>query len=225
MRRRINVIGRRLALTATLTGLVALVLVPASAQAGCGGVRTAAPTRNIGPGYAPLAIGDSTMLLGLGYLAAEGFDANAHGCRQFPEGLAVISQRRRRHRLPHMVLMALGADASISAGQVRQALRLLGPTRVLVLVVPLELGGGTSSDATVVRDAGKRYPGRVYVLDWVRYSAGHGGWFQPDHLHLTMTGAHVFARYLARALFLAAPAVQAVEVPGRAPRLRSLAAR
>lgn len=205
-------------LVAALAALV-LALAAAPAHAGCGGVQTVGAKRNVAPGLAPLAIGDSTMLLALDQLAARGFDVNAHGCRQFPEGLALLAQRRHRHRLPHMVLIALGADASITAGQVRQALRLLGRGRVLVLVVPRELGGGTSSDATVVRDAGRRYPDRVYVLDWVRYSAGHEGWFQPDHLHLTTGGAGVFTRYLSRSLFLAAPRVEAIELAGPPPRL------
>src|SRR5947199_7924225 len=79
---------------------VAAVASPASAQGGCGGVQAAAPTRHHGPGAAPLAIGDSTMLLALPYLAREGFEVNAHGCREYDEALALLRGLRAGRRLP-----------------------------------------------------------------------------------------------------------------------------
>jgi hypothetical protein len=57
----------------------------------------------------------------------------------------------------------------------RDALEVLGRRHTLALVTPRESGGGASSDARVVRSAGRRYPERVTVLDWVAYSAGHAG--------------------------------------------------
>ena len=35
-----------------------------------------------------------------------------------------------------------------------------------------------------MRAAGRRWPRRVKVLDWVAYSAGHRDWFWGDGLHL-----------------------------------------
>ena len=55
----------------------------------------------------------------------------------------------------------------------------------------------------MIRNAGRRYPTRVKVLDWVRYSAGQGSWFQPDGLHLTFSGARAFGRLLAKLIPLA----------------------
>jgi lysophospholipase L1-like esterase len=43
------------------------------------------------------------------------------------------------------------------------------------------------------------------VLDWVRFSRGHRGWFQPDGVHLTFPGAHAFARLFKQALPFAQP--------------------
>ena len=43
--------------------LLALMVVPAAAEAGCGGVQAAASKRNLAKGPEPLAIGDSVMLL------------------------------------------------------------------------------------------------------------------------------------------------------------------
>jgi hypothetical protein len=76
---------------------------------------------------------------------------------------------------------------------------------VLGLVTPWELGGYAGSDAQNVRDAARAYKKRVVLLDWVRYSRGHGSWFQPDGCHLTFSGARAFARLFRHALPFAQP--------------------
>ena len=191
------------AIAATLALLVVLVAAPA-AHAGCGGVETARPKHKVAP-RPPLAIGDSSMLLALPALARVGYKANARGCRQFAEGLQVLRDARRHHRLPRLAVLALGADASVSAGQIAQARKIMGPKRKLGLVTPRETGGGESKDADVIRNAGQRDPVHIKVLDWVHYSAGHSSWFQPDGLHLTFSGAKAFARLLKKLIPLASP--------------------
>jgi hypothetical protein len=205
-----------------LAGLAALaattILLGASGAQACGGTETAQATRTVNPGgHAPLAIGDSTMLLALPDLARAGYQANARGCRQIDEGLDVIRDYKRRNRLPHLVVIALGADATLSSTQLENAFHLIGPKRVLGLVTPIELGGGASGDADAVRAAVKRHPKRSVLLDWVAFSAGHGDWFQPDALHLTFSGADAFTRLLRQAL----PYAEAGAQPGRPPRGKS----
>jgi hypothetical protein len=51
-----------------------------------------------------------------------------------------------------------------------------------------------------MRRAARQHPRQIVLLDWVKYSAGHGGWFQPDHVHLSNRGARVFAQFLGRAV-------------------------
>jgi len=202
-----------------LAALAALLALGALANAGaaqaCGGTETAKARKTVNPkGHAPLAIGDSTMLLALPALAGRGFQVNARGCRTIEEGLDVIRDYKRRDRLPHLVVLALGADASISSGQIEKAFHLIGPRRVLGLVVPIELGGGTSNDADVVRAAAKRHPRRSVLLDWVHFSKGHPEWFQPDGLHLTFPGADAFARLLKKSVRYA----KAGAMPGAKPK-------
>ena len=194
-------VSLRIGLAAALVALVTMVAAPV-ARAGCGGVETASPKHKVAP-RPPLAVGDSSMLLALPALARVGYKVNARGCRQFGEGLRLLRDTRRRHELPHLVVLALGADASVTAGEIQQAKKILGPKRKLGLVTPRELGGGQSNDANVIRNAGQRDPERVKVLDWVHYSAGHNNWFQPDGLHLTFTGAKAFARLLKKLVPLA----------------------
>jgi hypothetical protein len=189
---------------ATATAVVAMLLAGAApvAHAGCGGVETASPKHKIAP-RPPLAIGDSSMLLALPALSRVGYKVNARGCRAYPEGLRLLRGLAHQHQLPHLVVIALGSDQSVTGGDISQALKILGPNRKLGLVTPRESGGGQSNDATVIRNAGDRYPDRIKVLDWVHYSAGHSSWFQPDGLHLTFSGAKAFARLLKKLIPLA----------------------
>jgi len=178
-----------------------LLLPPAPATAGCGGVQSARAKKKVNPGgKAPLAIGDSVMLLAIPELSRAGYQVNARGCRQWAEGMGVIRFFKRHHRLPHLVVVALGADWVITGHDIRQALHVLGKRRVLGLVVPRELGGGTSHDAVAVVNGWRTHEKRVVLLNWVSYSRGHGSWFQPDGLHLTFKGAARFARLLGMAV-------------------------
>jgi hypothetical protein len=145
------------------------------------------------------------MLLALQDLADAGYEANAHGCREWGEALALLRARKAAGTLPHMVVIALGADGSVTHDDIGATLGLLCCTRLLVLVTPRELGGGSGSDALTVREEVQRHQNRTRLLDWVRYSAGHGGWFQPDGLHLTTDGALAFTNLLKRALPWAYP--------------------
>jgi hypothetical protein len=194
----------RVAAAFALAAVVSAAWTAPRAQAGCGGVETASPKHKIAP-RPPLAIGDSSMLLALPALSRVGYRVNARGCRQFAEGLRVLREARHHHRLPRLAVLALGADASISAGQIAQARKIMGPKRKLGLVTPRELGGGESKDADVIRNAGQRDPVHIKVLDWVHYSAGRRSWFQPDGLHLTFRGAKAFARLLKKLIPLATP--------------------
>jgi hypothetical protein len=193
---------------AVLPAVLALALTaPAPADEGagarraCGGVQKAKPERDVSRGRPPLAIGDSPMLLALPNLGAAGYRANARGCRQYPEGLAVMRSRKRDGKLPRLVVIALGSNASITRDNIHEALDIIGRRkRTLGLVTPRELGGGSSSDAEVVRTEADRHRHRIVLLDWVKKSAGHSNWFQSDGLHLTLTGAKKFTNMLKRPL-------------------------
>ena len=137
------------------------------------------------------------MIFAVPRLAAHGMEANARGCRMWSEGMALIRTRKHAQTLPHLVVMGLGANWTITRGDIEAAVRLLGPERVLGLIAPREEGGGTSSDAYNVRRAGRRHRNRVKVLDWPRYSARRYGWFSGDGLHMSYRGADAYARFIA----------------------------
>lgn len=201
---------RRAAGLAILLLLVVSVgsLATTSAQDQCGAVIREKPRKDIGRGRPPLAIGDSVMLLAVEQLADIGYRVNSHGCRGLDEAVRVLKQSRRRGRLGRLVVVAVGADYPVTKHRLNKAIRAIGKKRgehrILALVTSRESSSGIGSDAggddaQVVRHVAHKYPHRVRVLDWVKRSAGHGGWFQPDGLHLTYRGADAYAQLFKKA--------------------------
>ena len=186
-----------------------------AAQAGCGGtqVRHTANKRN--KGRAPLVIGDSVLLGAMKETTAAGFNLNTRGCRQWGEGMRVIRGYKRAGHLPHLVVMELGTDWTVSVRQIRAAMGLVGPKRMLGLMTPREVGGYDGPDAANMRKVAKRFPDRTVLLDWVSHTHGRGGWFQPDGIHLTLAGADGFGAFLKTSLPYADPPEPPEEiVPG-----------
>jgi len=179
-----------------------LVAAPTAAEAACGGVKAAKSKRNLVRGPEPLVIGDSVMLLAVERLARAGLYANARGCRQWREGHRILKKRKRQGRLPKLVVMALGTNWHIRRPEIARTRRLLGPKRVLGLVTPREPGGYTR-DARTLRAAARAHPRRLKLIDWVRFSRGHGSWFGGDGIHLTYRGVRNYVRCIRRVLVFA----------------------
>jgi hypothetical protein len=184
--------------------LAAVAVAPPAASAACGKTKRFAATADAGIGAAPLAIGDSVLLGAAEEVAAAGYDVDARGCRQISEGLAVLRKRARGGALPRVVTIALGSNASIAVADVRAALRILGPGRILGLVTPREIRGTPLDDAATLRAAASRWPARVELVDWVAETQRRRGLTYPDGIHLTPAGrramAELFKAPLARAV-------------------------
>jgi hypothetical protein len=160
---------------------------------GCGeGVLASARHAETAARGAPLVIGDSTMIFAAPLLARLGMSTDAHGCRQFDQGVAMLSARRHAHALHPYAVLALGANGQVGDAQIERALGVVGPDRVLGLVTPKNYAG----TAAAMRRAAAAHPDRVLLMDWARYSAGHGGWFAGDGLHVGSAGAAAYARFI-----------------------------
>ena len=96
--------------------------------------------------------------------------------------------------------MALGTNWYITRDEIGRTRRMLGKRHVLAIVTPREPGGYTGSDAKRIRAAARAHPRRIKVIDWVRFSRGHGSWFGPDGIHLTYTGVTKYVRCIRRSL-------------------------
>ena len=121
-------------------------------------------------------------------LADGGYRANARGCRQYPEGLALIRDLKRGtscrawswSRSARTARSARTTSTTRSTSSARS-----GPSAWSRRARPAAAPGTTPS---VVRREAHKHENRIELLDWVKYSAGHPAWFQPDGLHLTFDG-------------------------------------
>ena len=183
-------------------GIAALGLslaVGGASAAACGTTYKAKPAKKINPkGRAPIALGDSVMGFAVKPLAQRGYRANAQECRQWFEGVDYIRNLNARHRLPHLVTLALGSNGPVTSAGIRDALRALPKNKVLGLVTPR--GSVSGGGAATMRRAAHHHKHRIVLLDWVKYSSGQSGWFAGDGLHLTYTGAAAYARLMGKAL-------------------------
>ena len=126
----------------------------------------------------------------------------------------MLRQLRAAGRLPHMVLIALGANGTVSGADIGETLGVLGPRRLLVLVTPRQLGGSAGVNATTERAEVRHHPRRIELLDWVAHSAGHSNWFWSDGLHLTPAGVQAFTAFLGSAFeyrYASAPSLTRAE--------------
>src|SRR3954453_20841429 len=143
---------------------------------------------------APLVLGDSTMIFAAPWLGRHGLRADAKECRQFSEGVGMLAARRRAGTLPHLSILALGANGPVSRGMIARALHTVGRGRVLGLVIPRKSGFTERS----MRRAARVHPDRVLLIDWVSFSSGHGSWFAGDGLHVTPAAGRIYANFIAR---------------------------
>ncbi len=104
---------------------------PASQAPPAAGSAQEKPRKDANLGRAPIAIGDSPMLLALPDLATIGYRANARGCRQWPEGLALIRKLETKDHLPQLVVIALGSNGSVTRANIHDALDIVGKKRIL----------------------------------------------------------------------------------------------
>jgi hypothetical protein len=179
-----------------LTGALLLLAIGAAPAAACGAARLAAPAKTTARATpAPWVIGDSTGIFGTPMLGRMGVEADARGCRQFAQGVALIAQRRAR-RLPTAVVLALGANGPVTRSDIARARRILGPRRFLLLVTSRNHPAGRQA----MLAAERAHPDRVLVLDWLIHSAGHGSWFGGDGLHVSPAGARAWARLIRHGL-------------------------
>jgi hypothetical protein len=180
----------------------------ASPAAACDAAKRSAAS---GPhtGRAPLIVGDSTMIFAAPYLGRRGFEADAHGCRQFTQGVAMLAARRRAGTLPHYAVLALGANGPVSLGLIEHALRVVGRARILGLVTPRN----DASTRAAMHRAARRHPDRVLLIDWAAFSRGHCCWFAGDGLHVNDAGARAYAAFIARHSSPELPPVRALRMP------------
>src|SRR4051794_34175330 len=184
-------------LRALAIALAALVVVTAPAGACCRRVHLFPHQVEKGK-PPPLAIGDSVMIAAARRLARIGYEVDAREGRFMRHALRILRKRKRGHIRPRLVVLAIGTNYPATYGEIRRALRLVGPGRVLAMVTPWR--SYRALDSSAIWRAKRRHPHRVRVIDWAAAAAGHSSWFWGDGTHLRPAGARAYARVLRTAI-------------------------
>ncbi|MCW2968360.1 MAG: yrhL [Solirubrobacteraceae bacterium] len=180
-----------------LTPLLAVagLLIPAApavAQDPCSVVKTGTPRIAAGAPRPPLVVGDSTNLLAVDPLVKLGIEADARGCRQIGPAVDILAARRHAGTLPRVVVLAVGANGAVPRSELRRALNVAGPHRMLGLVTtPVP-----ASSAQAMRDFHARHPTRTILIDWG--GSGIPQRYGGDGLHIGYAGEARLARFIYR---------------------------
>jgi peptidoglycan/LPS O-acetylase OafA/YrhL len=153
------------------------------------------------PGQQVTAVGDSVMVASATALddAMRGIYINAVVGRAMINGIAVIQDLAAGGELRRYVVVGLGTNGPVSAAQIRQLRRVIGPDRYLILVNTF--GPMTwESSVNKVLDAAAQNTAHVKLADWHAAISGRTGLLWPDGIHPQPSGAKVYARVVLAAI-------------------------
>jgi peptidoglycan/LPS O-acetylase OafA/YrhL len=147
------------------------------------------------------AVGDSVMLASAAALEAAlpGVYIDAKIDRQTPAGLAVIRSLAAAGRLRHVVVFSLGTNGSVSASQLRQLQRAVGPGRELVLVSTFGPQAWEHAVNTALA-AAARHGKHTELANWHQAIAARPSLLWPDGIHPRPAGARLYARVVRAAI-------------------------
>jgi hypothetical protein len=147
------------------------------------------------------AVGDSVMLASAAALerVMPGVYIDAKLGRQPSAGLAVIQSLVAAGRLRPVVLISFGTNGIVTATQLRQLRRVIGPGRELVLVNTFG-PEAWEHEVNVALAAAARPGRRTRLADWERAIAARTGLLWPDGIHPRPAGASLYAHVALKAI-------------------------
>jgi peptidoglycan/LPS O-acetylase OafA/YrhL len=147
------------------------------------------------------AVGDSVMLASATALerAMPGVYIDAKLGRQVQTGLAAIQSLAAAGRLRPVVLISLGTNGDVTASQLRQLRRVVGPGRELVLVNTFG-PQGWEHEVNVALAAAARHGRRTQLADWDQAIAARTSLLWPDGIHPRPAGATLYAHVVLNAI-------------------------
>jgi hypothetical protein len=174
-----------------------------AAAGGAPATTAAAPpaTNQVLPVVENFALGDSVMLGAAGALGEVGFQVvDARESRQFSDGLETVRTLRAQDRLGERVVIHLGTNGYIDAGDMTAMMEELAEVpQVLVLTVDVDREW-TGPNNTLVYDAANTYA-NVELLDWQGLASScPGNCFYDDVIHLRPDGQAYYSALIAQSL-------------------------
>jgi peptidoglycan/LPS O-acetylase OafA/YrhL len=173
-------------------------------------------------GWQVTAVGDSVMVASTAALASAlpGIYIDAQVGRQMATGLAIIQSLAASGELRHFVVVGLGTNGTVTAKQIRQLRRIIGPHRDLVLVNTF---GPMSweSEVNAVLAAAAQHGSHVVLANWHQAIARRPDLLWPDGIHPQPSGAKLYARVVLAGVQAELPRVPAPACGRPAGRLHS----
>jgi hypothetical protein len=147
------------------------------------------------------AIGDSVMLASASALEAElpGIYIDAKVGMQMQTGIQLVQGFAASGQLRHIVLVGLGTNGAITAGQVWQLREAAGPGHEIVLVNVFGPMSWESEVNGVLAGATWHKP-HVALMDWAGAIAGRPYLLWNDGIHPRQSGASLYARSVTNTL-------------------------
>ena len=147
------------------------------------------------------AVGDSVMLASATALEAAlpGVYIDAKIDRQMQTGLTLIRSLAAAGRLRHIVVVGLGTNGGITASQLRQLQRAVGPARELVLVSTFGPQAWEHAVNTALAAAARRGK-HTELANWHQAIAARPALLWPDGIHPRPAGARLYARVVLAAI-------------------------
>jgi peptidoglycan/LPS O-acetylase OafA/YrhL len=155
------------------------------------------------------AVGDSIMVASAAALAAAmpGIYISAQIGRQMQSGLAVIQGLGTAGKLRHVVVVGLGTNGDVTAKQLRQLRKLIGPNRDLVLVNTFGPMAWEHEVNTALAAAARR-GGHTELANWNHAISADPSLLWPDGIHPQPSGAKLYTRVILAAVQAALSRVQ-----------------
>jgi peptidoglycan/LPS O-acetylase OafA/YrhL len=146
-------------------------------------------------------VGDSVMLASAAALEAAmpGVYIDAKISRQFQTGLTLIRGLAAAGRLRHVVVVGLGTNGTVTASQLRQLQRAVGPGRELVLVNTFGPQAWEHEVNTALA-AAARHGKHTELANWHQAIAARRALLWPDGIHPRPSGGRLYARVVLAAI-------------------------
>lgn len=153
------------------------------------------------PGSKVTAIGDSVMLASAPQLAQAlpGISINAQVSRQMGAGLGVVASLAGSGGLRRVVVVGLGTNGTVTAGQVLQLIAMIGPHRRLVLINTFVPRPWQAGDNQVLAAAARQHA-NVVLANWYATIEYHTNLLWSDMVHPRPAGAPLYAQMVASAV-------------------------
>jgi len=153
------------------------------------------------PGSMVTAIGDSVMLSAASQLQAKlpGIYINAQVSRQMSAGLALVHHLADSGTLRPVVVVGLGTNGTVTTGQIRQLVSMIGPHRTLVLIDTFVPRPWQRADNQVLAVAA-RADANVVLANWYSAIEHHTDLLWDDNVHPRPSGAALYAGMVAAAV-------------------------